>query len=164
MNKISYGQQLLHDYLKLLLNRNDFEINYRPNWLDSLEIDIYCDNLRLAIEFNGDHHYRETSYCINIKSVRFNDKKKKQLCKKLNIKLVIIDAVDLEYTRLCGKIGFKEITRQIYKDKEIMDELRKLNNKSTEYRKTLKNISPLMISVYRKHTKTRKAQINKSIY
>ena len=42
--------------VELLLNKKCVKI--RPKWLENLELDIYCEELKLAFEYNGIQHYK----------------------------------------------------------------------------------------------------------
>lgn len=64
---------------------------YHCDWLGLQSLDIYIPSLKLAIEYQGEQHYRpielfggEKGFYNTIK----RDLKKKQLCKKNNIKLI----------------------------------------------------------------------------
>ena len=66
----------------------------RPKWLNLMEIDVYSETLKFGCEYNGIQHYvftkfyHKTREAFN-KRVK-NDKLKIKLCKKQNIKLLII--------------------------------------------------------------------------
>lgn len=70
----------------------------RPSFLKNpetgkrLELDCYCEKLKLACEYNGQQHYRYTPYFHkNFESFRnqqFRDNLKKKLCKQNNIYLI----------------------------------------------------------------------------
>lgn len=66
----------------------------RPNWLNKLELDFYCEDLQLAFEYNGKQHYEYIEY-IHVTEEKFKelqkrDKLKQHLCKKYDVKLIII--------------------------------------------------------------------------
>ena len=63
-----------------------------PAWL---EIDMYCEELRLAIEHNGSQHYliSKNGYTNNkekLLKIQNRDKAKRYLCKILGIKLIVL--------------------------------------------------------------------------
>lgn len=134
---MSYGEQLLEQYLRLLVS-DTFQVNYRPEWLAGLELDFYYPDRRVGFEFQGDHHYAPTDYSPNYKRVRRNDVQKKRICKANGVLLLTIDAVDLEYTRLRSKIKIIRAWCRAGLDKKNVEQLRRLNKESTQYRKTLR--------------------------
>ena len=88
-------RNVLHDmYPKHIFSKE------RPNWLKNpnskycLEIDLYCDELKLAIEYQGIQHYVYTPYfhsCENdFKKQLKRDDIKKELCIKNNVKLIAV--------------------------------------------------------------------------
>ena len=60
----------------------------------NLELDGYCDELKLAFEYNGIQHYNTVPYLKvdedRLKRIQSRDAKKIQLCKKRNIHLIVI--------------------------------------------------------------------------
>lgn len=127
---MSYGQDLLREYLELI-GKGKYIENFRPDWLNGLELDFYFPGKKLALEFNGDQHYAHTEFGSPY-SQWSRDRLKRELCKKRGIRLAIIDACDLEYTRLIGRIGGNKKMVQMNRKK-----LRILNKKSKAYRKLL---------------------------
>lgn len=81
----------------------------RPKWLPStentgcyLELDMYCKELKLAIEYNGPHHYLENTGVYGLTKEEIlkiikHDNAKKHICKTKNIKLLVIDGRDNSY-------------------------------------------------------------------
>ena len=87
------------------LCRKNFEMvfgekfpNSHPNWLkskngESLELDGYCEKLKLAFEYQGKHHFKYIPYYF--KRMTFEqrqdyDQTKRVLCKEKNITLIEI--------------------------------------------------------------------------
>ena len=61
--------------------------------LDGLQLDGYAPKLKLAFEYNGKQHYDERYYFHTNRSfveLQKRDRRKKMLCKKLGIRLIII--------------------------------------------------------------------------
>ena len=103
--KISLGEQICKNVLSSL-KFNKKEAGYykfdkiRPNWLKcsysqrNLEIDLYNDELKLGIEYNGGQHYKftpifhKTEEDFNKQVIR--DQDKLNACKELNIKLIVV--------------------------------------------------------------------------
>ena len=74
-------------------------IKIRPNWLknneeNNLELDMYCEELQLAIEYNGIQHYEFKKFFhkdeTNFQKRLADDKLKAWLCVKNEIDLIIV--------------------------------------------------------------------------
>ena len=98
--KNSRSETLMYDILNKIFPNNSF-IKLRPNWLKNsdtgcnLELDAYCDELKLAFEYNGRQHeefceFFHNNDTENFKNQQLRDKKKIKLCLEHNIKLIII--------------------------------------------------------------------------
>lgn len=75
--------------------------NTRPNWLKNeitnrnLELDCYNEQLKLAVEYNGEQHYKWPNYFKNQNYDNFKDQLKrdllkKELCEKNDVHLIIV--------------------------------------------------------------------------
>lgn len=70
-------------------------INSRPDILKNpktgknLELDCYNKTLKLALEFNGEYHYKSDQF-HNTKHIEYRDALKKQLCIKHGIHLIVV--------------------------------------------------------------------------
>lgn len=69
--------------------------NYRPDWLDDLELDFYIDELKLAAEVQGAQHYSFIEF-FHRDAKTFEDQKqrdanKRYLCRVHKIELIEID-------------------------------------------------------------------------
>lgn len=97
--KISIGEKICKEILSELYPNNNFK-KIRPNWLrnektgKNLELDMYCDELNIALEYNGKQHYEYVNYFHNTNEdfirQQERDKCKKELCEKNNVKLICI--------------------------------------------------------------------------
>lgn len=97
--KQSIGEKLCSQIISEIYPNNKF-IKIRPQWLKNtktnkpMELDIYCDELKLAIEYNGKQHYEYIEYFHrdeeNFKLQCERDLLKNELCKKNDIKLITI--------------------------------------------------------------------------
>ena len=98
--KNSRSETLMYDILNKIFPNNSF-IKLRPNWLKNsdtgcnLELDAYCDELKLAFEYNGRQHEEFSEFfhnndTENFKNQQHRDEKKIKLCLEHNIKLIII--------------------------------------------------------------------------
>lgn len=72
----------------------------RPGWLRnpetgrSLELDCYNESMKIAVEYNGEQHYKWPNFTGQtkeqfLKQIR-RDKYKKQICKKSGVYLIIV--------------------------------------------------------------------------
>lgn len=103
-------------------------IKVRPTWLlnskgNVMEIDIYNDELKLAIEYNGKQHYEFCQFfhkTIDSFHKRLTDDKLKvQLCKTNNVDLIVVPYTENPYEFLINeftKRGFKLVNL----DKDIL--------------------------------------------
>jgi hypothetical protein len=139
-DKISYGQYLARRFLKRTLGHYFLE-NFRPFWLNGLELDYYYPRYQLGVEFNGDQHYFHTSFG-SPDAQRRRDIIKKQLCKENNVRLVILHARDLNkkdfikcFQDKLGKDFFSKNKLKKFTYRDFAD----VNNKSIKYRHILKN-------------------------
>ena len=98
--KDSRSETLMCDILKKLYPENTFK-KVRPQWLRNshtganLELDAYCEELKLAFEYNGLQHdefipHFHNNNIENFKNLQLRDKKKIELCIEHKIKLIII--------------------------------------------------------------------------
>jgi hypothetical protein len=99
-NYASAGEQICADALKKIFPGNLF-VKCRPKWLKGLELDFYCEELQIALEFNGLQHYRFVP-CFHrsmqdLIDQKERDRKKASICHSRSIKLIVIRTLtDLE--------------------------------------------------------------------
>jgi hypothetical protein len=72
----------------------------RPNWLKNpktghnLELDCYNEELKIALEYNGEQHYNENAAYSKGKEwfqeQQFRDQYKYKICKERGIKLIVV--------------------------------------------------------------------------
>ena len=120
MPEMSKGEYNCKNYLEKIFNRPFNKI--RPDILKNnvtghnLEIDLYNEELKLGIEYNGQQHYK---YCKGIhknyehfQTQKYRDEIKKHLCKDNDITLIEVpywekDIESFLYNNLISK-GFKK--------------------------------------------------------
>lgn len=88
------SETILTKIVQRILPENEILIHHRPGWLDGLELDIYIPELKLGIEYQGQQHFHPVKAWGGKKALeelRERDKKKKDLCKELNVKLIEVD-------------------------------------------------------------------------
>ena len=103
------SETILANIVREIYEKEEIKLHHRPDWLEGLEIDIYLPNLKLGIEYQGQQHF----YPIKawggqnaLDALRIRDQRKRQICKKLEIKLVEIDYTEpLEKKYVLEKIG-----------------------------------------------------------
>jgi hypothetical protein len=65
--------------------------NYRPDWLEGLELDFYIDEIKLAAEVQGEQHYRFIEHFHKdhkgFMAQRERDEKKEYLCRLHKVQL-----------------------------------------------------------------------------
>lgn len=86
-------ESLCRDILKELTGETFIKV--RPDFLQRLELDGYCEELNMAFEYNGRQHYEYTPHfhrngIEDFYKQQANDIIKFQLCHMLGIKLIII--------------------------------------------------------------------------
>lgn len=104
-----------------------------------LELDGYCDELKLAFEYNGEQHYKKIKYFGNkLKKIKYRDYNKIEICKNRGIKLVVIPyfqaITDEKLIKYIGKNINKNITvdlNNFNKSFNKIDELKNLAKKNS---------------------------------
>ena len=116
---ISKGEAHCKRYVQRLFKRSFTKI--RPDFLKdptskrNLEIDLYNDSLKIAIEYNGRQHYEFTrrfhKTYRDFRRQHERDILKKRLCKENGVRLIVVP-----YNTSCipGYIG-----RRLRKDNEV---------------------------------------------
>lgn len=108
--KDSKGELECRRVLRKLFNkpfnkiRPDFLRNHITDGNNNLEIDCYCHELRLGVEYNGKQHYEYIPYMHKTKDAYYNqkyrDQMKRDLCSKNGIVLIevpyTVDISDIE--------------------------------------------------------------------
>lgn len=107
------GEAIMHAYLSLIVDCDEFEENARPGFLvnpltdESMELDRYYPP-RVAFEFNGQQHYRTTDRYPNVMKLRkqkMRDLMKEAICARQGITLVVVHAEDLSLAKMQAKVG-----------------------------------------------------------
>jgi hypothetical protein len=96
---INVGEEVCRCILEALIGM-EFIRTRRINGMENLELDGYCEELKLAFEFNGRQHYEYIElYHRNstLEDQKKRDEKKLVLCEKNNIKLIIIPFTDHQF-------------------------------------------------------------------
>lgn len=98
-NNISKGEQICKDILNELYPNYKFT-KLRPDWLKNdltqknLELDMYNKTLKIAVEFNGEQHYKFIPYfhkdIETFEKQKQRDRLKEEKCNQNNIKLICV--------------------------------------------------------------------------
>ena len=111
---ISYIEQLVKQFFTIYIKDKCF-YNYRPKWLKGLELDLFFPSYNLGIEVNGANHFLS-----NLQ--KYNDKKKQILCRKNNVKLIVINyPVELFNNNVINRL--KDITKLEFNPSLLPEEL-----------------------------------------
>lgn len=96
------GEKTCLTILQLLFPEHTWKSNIRPNFLKNhtgfnLELDGYCETLKLAFEHQGNQHFQiKTGFNSDLDTIKQNDQLKKIRCKENGIKLLIINDRNLQ--------------------------------------------------------------------
>lgn len=98
LSKTSKGEKKCREFLEFI-TKKPFE-KVRPPFLINpvtqrpLELDMYNEELRLAIEYNGAQHYQYNQMMHgnrdSFHNQKYRDLIKKQLCEQYNIRLILV--------------------------------------------------------------------------
>lgn len=96
-------QTEIYNFIRKTFPEEIWDWEATPIWLGKQRFDIYCDRIKLAIEYNGEQHYfpidmfgGEEEFENRVKL----DSLKAQLCKDNNCLLYIIKYDDVNYDRI----------------------------------------------------------------
>lgn len=88
-----YYENNLYEFIRNKFKHLDVERNIRPDWLKNnksgknQELDIYIPSLKIAIEYQGRHHFLDIYGNNNLKHLQDLDLEKFNKCTELGIKL-----------------------------------------------------------------------------
>jgi hypothetical protein len=124
MPQVSKGELRCKIYVEKLFGKTFDKI--RPDLLKNavtghnLEIDLYNDELKLGIEYNGSQHYKFTpgihKNYEHFQTQRYRDEMKKMICKNAGIVLIEVPYTEKEIEDFL----LKELKNQGYSSKFIM--------------------------------------------
>lgn len=87
-------EKLLYNIVKSLFSNHNTIYHYRSPWLENLELDIYIEDLKVAIEYQGIQHYQPIKHWGGVDGLnqrQQNDTKKKKLCTENGVTLIYFD-------------------------------------------------------------------------
>lgn len=150
--KISYSEEICRITFEEIFG--DKFIKVRPSWLRNdrgnlMELDGYSKKFNIAFEYQGEQHFKKNRYNKNNKEVLKirikDDKRKKLLCSKNKIHLIIITYLDnlenlplkIKEEMLKFKISIKSINfnkkidfDKIYRNRNFIEEMNNLAKKN----------------------------------
>ena len=104
--------------------------NYRPDWLEGLELDFYIDEIKLAAEVQGEQHYKFIQHfhksIENFELQKKRDEKKEYICREKGIKLFEIftekDAdLFIKYIKDFSRPKKEYVPTYFYAEDELID-------------------------------------------
>lgn len=136
----------------------------RPDWLQNphsgknMELDMYCEELNLAFEYNGIHHYKAIFGEERLALVQFKDQLCVELCKKQGVTLHTIKyltdkvisnekLIELAQEKL-QSLGFKVTKKMCNKALERANSQHQVYSRQS---KTLENIKRKLLLVNRQY-------------
>ena len=130
-------QRKTSELLSTHLGKYTIRENYRPQWLDGLELDFYIEELEVGIEVQGIQHYEYIEHFHKTQSgfeeAKRRDERKRHICSDFGIKLIEIaceqDAIlaidewlnyPVRYVDSGGVLESRRMTKEVRKeDKRI---------------------------------------------
>lgn len=118
----SYGECALLILLRKNFPNYSFISNDRIQ-LDGFEIDIWAPDLHVGIEYNGPHHYTPIYGLKVFQQTKKNDKAKRAIAFRKNIKIITIPVLTTTHKGNKSKILniFKELCEQLLLTPKILD-------------------------------------------
>jgi hypothetical protein len=133
-----YGEQVMREYLSLLIDSDEYQDNARPGFLvnpyteEIMEFDRYYTK-GVAWEYNGPQHDGPTARYPNTAKARRQqgrDMIKRSICADKGIHLIIVHAEDLTLATMRAKIGNLLPLRDLSREQMLIDYLGTLNAES----------------------------------
>lgn len=105
--------------------------NYKPMWLQGMELDRFYPDLGIAIEFQGRQHFMQVADLAqtqeDLKRQIENDSRKRIMVEQQGIKLLALDVFDLTEDRIKRyAYSIKQIGLEYAKSKELKEVERRL--------------------------------------
>lgn len=140
--EIPFGEQLMREYLNLLIHSDQLEDNASPGFLlnprtqELLQFDRYYPP-NVAFEFNGPQHHRPTERFTpdQVAAQRERDYIKMGICMERQITLVIVHPEDLTLAAMQQKVATLLPRRDLTGYGELIDYL---ESESQAYRRSMK--------------------------
>jgi tetrahydromethanopterin S-methyltransferase subunit G len=88
------SETILYYIIKKLFSEYTVHRHYRPDFMEGLELDIYIEELRIGIEYQGIQHYKPIKHWCGEESLiglKKRDEKKRYICENLGIPLIYFE-------------------------------------------------------------------------
>ena len=88
------SETILYTLIRTLFPELTIKRHFRPKYLEGLEIDIYIEEMKLGIEYQGIQHFKPVAHWGGkeaLKQLKIRDERKKVLCNNLGIDLVFFN-------------------------------------------------------------------------
>jgi hypothetical protein len=88
------SETILFKTVAYLLNSHEVIHHYRADWLGRQELDIFVPSLKLAIEYQGEQHFKPVDAWGGEEALlrgQRRDDEKKQKCEQAGVKLIYFD-------------------------------------------------------------------------
>lgn len=103
----------LYKIAKTIFHDLSVQHHYKPEWLDGLELDIFIEELKIGIEYNGIQHYKPLDHWGGqeaFKKTKERDARKAQLCKENGILLIVF-----KYDESIDEANIRQKLRKVLK-------------------------------------------------
>lgn len=110
------NEKLLFNIIASLYPECTVLYHYRSKWLNNLELDIFIEDLKIGIEYQGIQHYKEIKHWGGTKGLeqrKFNDIRKKKLCEENGVTLIYFDYTE-QITNTYVRNKMSTITKNIF--------------------------------------------------
>jgi len=84
------SETILYHLVRSIFSGNVVKRHHRPEWLEGLELDIYIEDLGLAIEYQGVQHFEPVKHwggAEALKLVQERDRRKARICRDRGVSL-----------------------------------------------------------------------------
>jgi len=107
------GEALMRSFLSIITDTRECEDGARPEFLvnpasgERMELDRYYPVHKVAFEFNGRQHYAPTGRFSrrDVAAQRKRDRLKRRICEERGVKLIVVHAEDLSFSRMLELVG-----------------------------------------------------------
>lgn len=84
-------ETILYKTIKEIFPKYNVKHHYFAEWLGGQELDIFIEELNIGIEYQGKQHFEAIDFFggeIGLKATKERDKRKLQICKRRNVKII----------------------------------------------------------------------------
>ncbi|MDF2627302.1 MAG: hypothetical protein K0R39_1133 [Symbiobacteriaceae bacterium] len=129
------NEQIMKEYLSLLIDTDNYTDNARPGFLPNpdtnktLELDRFYHDQKVGFEYQGAQHFSTTERFpskVTLSKQQFRDAVKRVLCEERGMTLVVVCRHDLSLQGLQAKIGKLLPLRDLRGHEDLTDYLERL--------------------------------------